>query len=70
VSLASADRRLIPNIGPQGIARRRRQGIAALVAGGLVALGLIVLGRWWAGLAAFPLFWAGALGVLQAREKT
>jgi hypothetical protein len=68
--LTSSDRRIIPNIGPRGIARRRRQGTAGLVAGAVLALGLILLGRWWAGLAAFPVFWAGALGLLQAREKT
>jgi hypothetical protein len=66
---ARAGRR-IPNIGPQGIARRRRQGIAALASGGVAAVVLALAGGAWVGLATFPFFWAGALQLLQAHEKT
>jgi hypothetical protein len=62
--------RIIPNIGPRGIAQRRRQGIAALATGAVAALLLGLVGEWWLGLATFPFFWAGALQLLQAREKT
>jgi hypothetical protein len=66
---ARAGRR-IPNIGPQGVARRRRQGFAALGSGGVAAVVLALAGGPWAGLATFPFFWAGALQLLQAHEKT
>jgi hypothetical protein len=62
--------RIIPNIGPQGIAQRQRQGIAGLVTGGIAAIVLGLIGGAPIGLATFPLFWAGALQLLQAREKT
>jgi hypothetical protein len=70
MSLKAGDRRRIPNIGPRGIARRRRQGAVALAGGGFAALVLAFIGSWWAGLATFPFFWAGALQLLQAHEKT
>jgi hypothetical protein len=63
-------RRVIPNIGPQGIAGRRRRGGAALVSGGVAAVALALAGGPWLALATFPFFWAGALLLLQAHEKT
>jgi hypothetical protein len=62
--------RVIPNIGPRGIAQRRRQGIAALATGAAASVVLALVGDWWLGLATFPFFWAGALQLLQAHEKT
>jgi hypothetical protein len=61
----------IPNIGPKGIRRRRTFGLVTALLG--VAL-LALLSAWGASrpwrLAVFPFFWMGALGWLQAREKT
>jgi len=61
----------IPNIGPQGIRTRRRLGVAAFAAGAALVAGLVLAGAappW--RLAVFPVFWLGALGWFQAREKT
>lgn len=63
-------RPVIANIEARGIARRRRQGFAGLAAGAVATLVLAFTGAAWTGLATFPFFWAGALGVLQAHEKT
>ncbi|MFW6077984.1 MAG: hypothetical protein ACODAE_00075 [Gemmatimonadota bacterium] len=67
----TVDDACIPNIGARERRRRMTFGIAMLVAGaGLAALLVGLDGpRLWR-LAAFPPFWMGALGVLQAREKT
>lgn len=59
------------NIGPVGRRRRLIMG-AVMVAVALVAVAaLIVAGaaRGWV-LAAFVPFWVGALGLIQARERT
>jgi uncharacterized membrane protein YccC len=61
----------IPNIGPVGIRRRRLLGLAAAAVGVAAVVALVVFGvprpfR----LVAFVPFWLGALGWLQAREKT
>ncbi len=58
------------NIGPAEIARRRRSGVAALAAAGLLAVALVAVdappsARW---LVAFPLA-GGAVGLLQARFR-
>jgi len=61
----------IVNIGPRERRRRMRFGAVLLVAGaGLAALLVgIQADRPWRLLLFLP-FWAGAVGVLQAREKT
>lgn len=61
----------IANIGPRERRRRMRFGVLLLVVGaGLAALLVgIDAHRFWR-LALFLPFWAGAVGVLQAREKT
>ena len=61
----------IPNIGPRGIRTRRRLGVTALATGAALGALLVVTGaaRPWR-LAVFPVFWLGALGWLQARQKT
>jgi hypothetical protein len=59
------------NIDAAGQRRRRATGVVAAVVGiGVLSL-LDVSGanRWWR-LAAFPLFWASALGFMQARAQT
>lgn len=61
----------VANIGPQGIRRRRMVGVVAGVAG-VAVVGVLALSPaspLWR-LTAFPLFWIGAVGWLQAREKT
>ena len=61
----------IPNIGARERRKRMGFGIAMFVVGaGLAALvvGFDVPRPW--RLAVLPAFWLGALGVLQAREKT
>jgi hypothetical protein len=61
----------VTNIGPAGIRRRRTWGLIALaLAVALVASARV--GRWpaYICLATFPFYWAGFLGLLQAREKT
>ena len=61
----------VANIGPQGIRRRRLVGVVAGVAG-VVVVGVLALSPaspLWR-VTAFPLFWIGAVGWLQAREKT
>lgn len=61
----------IANIGPRGRRQRRILGLW-MVAVGLLAVGAFIV----AGLApawtllAFVPFWLGALGLLQARERT
>jgi len=59
------------NIGPRGQRRRLGLGVLMLAVGAGLVAGLIALGAWpgWL-LLAFPLFFAGALGILQAREGT
>jgi hypothetical protein len=61
----------IVNIGPKERRKRMTLGVALLVAGaGLAALLLgLQAGRLWRLLVFLP-FWAGAVGVLQARERT
>lgn len=61
----------IANIGPRERRRRLGFGLVLLVAGVCVAAVLVGVGahRLWR-LAVFLPFWAGALGVFQAREKT
>lgn len=59
------------NISPRGRRRRARGGVATLALGaaGALLLALSSADPIWR-LALFPLFWWGALGVLQARAKT
>jgi len=61
----------IANIGFRERRKRMRFGVMLLVAGGLGAAVLAASGadRSWR-LVLFLPFWAGALGVFQAREKT
>lgn len=61
----------IANIGPRERRRRMRFGVVLLVTGaGLAALLVgIDAHRLWRLLLFLP-FWAGAVGLLQAREKT
>jgi hypothetical protein len=61
----------VPNIGIVGRRRRWQFGAALLAAGVGIAALLVATGapRVWR-LALFLPFWVGALGVLQAREKT
>src|SRR2546425_12964156 len=59
------------NIGPKGRRRRALMGVLTLAAGiaALVVLLLSGVGRGWRGALFLP-FWAGALGVFQARGHT
>ena len=59
------------NIGPKGRRRRVLMGAATLVAGSVVLVVLLVsgVGRGWRAALWVP-FWAGALGILQARAHT
>ena len=59
------------NIGPRGQRRRLGLGVLMLAVGAGLVAGLIALDAapGWQ-LLAFPLFFAGALGILQARERT
>lgn len=61
----------VANIGPRERRKRMRFGLALLVAGAGLAALLVGLqaDRLWRLLLFLP-FWAGAAGVLQAREKT
>ncbi len=61
----------VANIGPRGRQRRVLMGAAALAGGGVLLALLLLLGvdRGWRALLVVP-FWAGALGVLQARAHT
>ena len=61
----------IANIGPRGRRRRALLGVAALAAGVAILALLLMLGvdRGWRALLVVP-FWAGALGILQARAHT
>jgi hypothetical protein len=61
----------IANIGPRERRKRMRFGVVLLVAGAGLAALLVGLqaDRLWRLLLFLP-FWAGAVGVLQAREKT
>jgi len=60
----------IANIGPRGRRRRGLFGLVLLAAGlSVVVLDLAAASGWWL-VAVFALFWAGALGVLQARGHT
>lgn len=60
-----------PNIGPRERRKRMHFGLVMLGVGAvaLAALAAAGLPRLWR-LALFLPFWAGALGVFQAREKT
>jgi hypothetical protein len=60
-----------PNIGPAGRRRRYRGGVVTFAVALAVATALVAagVGRPWR-LFLLPLFWAAALGVFQAREKT
>jgi len=59
------------NIGPKGRRRRVLIGAATLVAGSVVLVVLLMsgVGRGWR-VALWVPFWAGALGILQARAHT
>jgi len=61
----------VANIGPRGRRRRVLLGAAALGAGVAILALLLMLGvdRGWRALLVVP-FWAGALGILQARAHT
>jgi fucose permease len=60
----------IANIGPRGRRRRLLLGLVLLAVGLLVVvLDLAAASGWWL-VAVFALFWAGALGVLQAHGHT
>lgn len=60
----------IANIGPKGRRRRVLLGLGVLGVGVMVlGLDLVAASRWWL-VAVFGLFWAGALGVLQASAFT
>lgn len=61
----------IANIGPRERRKRIAFGVTLLLAGGVVAALLVGLraDRLWR-LVLFLPFWAGAVGVLQAREST
>jgi hypothetical protein len=59
------------NIGPRGQRRRFGLGLLTLLLGAGLVVGLLAFGArpaWL--LLAFPLFFAGLLGVFQAREGT
>lgn len=61
----------IANIGPRERQRRMRIGVVSLVGG--VCFAAILVGieaHWLWRLFLFLPFWAGAVGILQAREKT
>jgi hypothetical protein len=69
VSPASAAR--VENIGPQGRRRRVLSGAVMLGIGAVVLAALVLTGgdRGWRAVLFVP-FWAGALGVFQARGGT
>jgi hypothetical protein len=60
-----------PNIGPAGIARRRKTGVVAGIIGGVATVALIALDApvGAVGLTIIP-FTISAVGFLQAREST
>ena len=62
---------MIPNIGPRGQRQRMRLGIIAVVAAGVLTVLLFAFDaqRLWRLACFFPL-WIGALGFLQAFDKT
>lgn len=58
------------NIGPQGQARRRKMGLMALVAAGVLSGFLIAFqADVWMRLLVFPLFLGGFVSLLQAERK-
>ena len=59
------------NIGPRERRKRLLMGVTVLTVGAAIALALLATGaaRPWR-IALFLPFWIGALGLLQAREKT
>lgn len=61
----------VTNLGPRGRRRRLVLGVAMLAAGAAVAGALLAAGAGtgWL-LLTWPPFWAGALGLIQAREGT
>lgn len=61
----------IVNIGSRERRRRMRFGVVSLVVGAALTAILVSIdaSRAWR-IASFLPFWAGALGVMQAREKT
>ncbi|HEV8643409.1 MAG TPA: hypothetical protein VGV13_20205 [Methylomirabilota bacterium] len=61
----------VANIGPRERRRRLILGVVALAVGVAAVAALIIGGaaRGWIVLAVVP-FWVGALGLIQARERT
>lgn len=61
----------IPNIGPRERRRRLQAGMVGLAVAlmGLAVLMIVGVGRVWRLVLVVP-FWAAALGVFQARDKT
>jgi hypothetical protein len=70
MSLLTCEGPLAPNIDDRGVSQRRRLGVAALGTGAAATLILALVGTAWSALTTFPVFWVGALALLQAREKT
>ncbi|MBI4246878.1 MAG: hypothetical protein HY728_00985 [Candidatus Rokubacteria bacterium] len=67
----TAARVRLSNIGPRGQRQRLTLGLIALSVAVVAAAALVLLGVTpGALLAVWPAFWIGALGVIQAREKT
>jgi len=67
----SASDECVPNIGPAGRARRGVGGAVTLAIGAVLAVVLVAGDAAWTWrLALLPLFWGGALGVLQAYFHT
>jgi hypothetical protein len=71
MATAAAEDDCLPNIGPAGRRRRHRGGLVTFAVALAVAAALLATraARPWR-LALLPLFWAAAVGVFQAREKT
>lgn len=62
---------MISNIGPRGQRQRLLMGVAAGCGGLVLAVVLVLVGvePGWLFVAAVP-FWAGVLGLVEARDKT
>lgn len=69
--MSGSGARHVENIGPRGRRRRVLIGAAALATGVVILVGMLLIDidRGWRALLFVP-FWAGALGVLQARGHT